>query len=153
MAMSDVTPDQDEPVDGHSRMDTDDGLLTEPSGAKTANISQVGRVIVEQTPSPIQPEQTRFNAPARVETNQLGAQVQVSRDEQHPIEISLSAEEIPTRSTRIVSEIRQLQGDSGLYKMTFEELQQLVGEVIREPGFPELVSSHMYLIGKSKGYE
>ncbi|QRV76805.1 hypothetical protein RhiJN_04820 [Ceratobasidium sp. AG-Ba] len=36
----------------------------------------------------------------------------------------------------ILSALRQ--GDSDLYKMSFDELRQLVGEVIREPGFPEL---------------
>ncbi|KAG8713999.1 hypothetical protein FRC08_012491 [Ceratobasidium sp. 394] len=37
----------------------------------------------------------------------------------------------------VLSALRE--GDSDLYKLSFEELQQMVAEVIREPGFPELV--------------
>ncbi|KAG8768907.1 hypothetical protein FRC12_005283 [Ceratobasidium sp. 428] len=37
----------------------------------------------------------------------------------------------------ILSALRE--GDSDIYKLSFEELRQMVAEVIREPGFPELV--------------
>ncbi|KAG8697533.1 hypothetical protein FRC09_007791, partial [Ceratobasidium sp. 395] len=36
----------------------------------------------------------------------------------------------------ILSALRE--GDSDIYKLSFEELRQMVAEVIREPGFPEL---------------
>ncbi|CAE6389312.1 unnamed protein product [Rhizoctonia solani] len=151
---NDVMIDREELVDEQNRMDTDDGPLTEPSRVDTASILPVGRVIVEQTPSPIQPEQTQSNLSARVGTSQSTVQVQVSRDGQRlqpsPIGISHLAEEIPGESTKIVSDIHQLRGHSDLYKMPFDELQQLVAEVIREPGFSELVG-RVHKMWKEKG--
>ncbi|KAG9103948.1 hypothetical protein FRC06_006733 [Ceratobasidium sp. 370] len=40
-------------------------------------------------------------------------------------------------------------GDTDLYNLSFNELRQMVAEVIREPGFPELVSAHIDFLGKS----
>lgn len=50
-------------------------------------------------------------------------------------------------SDGLLSALRQ--GDSDIYDMSFNDLRQLVAEVIREPRFPELVSSHINLCGKS----
>ncbi|CUA73692.1 hypothetical protein RSOLAG22IIIB_01210 [Rhizoctonia solani] len=93
----------------------------------TANMSRVG---MEPTPSPIQPE-PNVSAPGAGTD-----QVQVS-SRSSVVEIARSAEGGRDESSNILSAIRQ--GDSDLYKLSFEELEQLVGEVIREPGFPELV--------------
>lgn len=41
------------------------------------------------------------------------------------------------------------QGEPDLYNMSLDELRQVVAEVIREPRFPELVSSHISPTGKS----
>lgn len=50
-------------------------------------------------------------------------------------------------SDGLLSALRQ--GDSDIYDMSFSDLRQLVAEVIREPKFPKLVSSHINLSGKS----
>ncbi|KAL5640727.1 hypothetical protein ACGC1H_001270 [Rhizoctonia solani] len=134
---------EDTQVNERDRMDVDG----QSDRVDTTDISRVGSARMEPTPSPIQPEQTQPNVSARVETNPSSAQVQVSRSS--PVEIPGSAEGCIEETSKILSAIRQ--GDSDLYKMSFEELQQLVGEVIREPGFPELVSVRMYLTGKRKG--
>ncbi|CAE7064529.1 unnamed protein product [Rhizoctonia solani] len=134
-ATDDVTLDQDQ-VDERDRMNVDD----QPSGSSgRVDMTDISRV-VEQTPSPIQPEQTQANVSTGVETNQSRAQVQVSSEgpRSSPVEIQRSAES-RIEPSKMLSAIRQ--GDSDLYKMSFEELQQLVGQVIREPGFPELDTS------------
>ncbi|KAF8741521.1 hypothetical protein RHS02_03518, partial [Rhizoctonia solani] len=151
--MDEVVIDRGELVDEPNHIIVDEGPLTEPGRAEATNISQVGRAIAQHAPSPNQPEETQFSAPTRVGTNQSRAHVQVSREGQQlqprAIEILHAAEETPGESTKIVPGIRQLRDASDIYTMPFDELQQLVAEVIREPGFPELVSSDMYLIGWS----
>ncbi|KAG8738300.1 hypothetical protein FRC10_007004 [Ceratobasidium sp. 414] len=55
-------------------------------------------------------------------------------------DITFVAGDRPARQTGAGSVLSALhEGDSDLYKLSFNELQQMVAEVIREPGFPELV--------------
>ncbi|CAE6488007.1 unnamed protein product [Rhizoctonia solani] len=141
---------QDNVVDERDGMNLDDQPSEDAGRVDTTEISRVGSVGTEQTPSPIQPEQTLPNVSTRAETNLSSAQVQVSREQTRSsaVEILHSAEENAEEPSKIVSAI--CQGDSDLYKLSFEELQQLVGEVIREPGFPELVD-RVYRMWKEKG--
>ncbi|KAF8760755.1 hypothetical protein RHS01_00395 [Rhizoctonia solani] len=152
--MDEVVIDRGELVDEPNHIIVDEGPLTEPGRAEATNISQVGRAIAQHAPSPNQPEETQFSAPTRVGTNQSRAHVQVSREGQQlqprAIEILHAAEETPGESTKIVPGIRQLRDASDIYTMPFDELQQLVAEVIREPGFPELVG-RVHKMWKEKG--
>ncbi|KAJ1310834.1 hypothetical protein OPQ81_009353 [Rhizoctonia solani] len=134
-ATNEVASDfQDNPVDEWDRMDLDGRPSRVPSRIDPTDMSRVSSRTTEHTPSPIQPEQTQSNVSTRVGASQ--AQVSRGRPRSSPVEILDSAEERAGESAKILSAIRQ--GDSDLYKMSFEDLQQLVGEVIREPGFAEL---------------
>ncbi|KAG8732948.1 hypothetical protein FRC11_009825 [Ceratobasidium sp. 423] len=129
---------QNNMLDERDGMNLDEQPSGDASRVDTTEISRVGSARTEQTPSPIQPEQTMPSVSTQAETILSRAQVQVSREQTRSsaVEIVRPAEENAGESSKIVSAIRQ--GDSDLYKLSFEELQQLVGEVIREPGFPEL---------------
>jgi hypothetical protein len=156
---------QDRLIDGEQsdRMEVDEPLertareadLSTDANSASHYRSRIAPTNIEQTSSPIQARQTQANALARVEATQPGAQVRFSGEEQRlqssPSEIPGSAEHTrngqpEVGSTELLAAIRQ--GDSDLYNLSFVELQGLVAEVIREPGFPELVSAHMYLTGK-----
>jgi hypothetical protein len=102
-----------------------------------------------QSPLPSQPTQARPNNLDSRETRQTGQEGVL---EKRPInaDTSLTSEDritIQRETGPILSALHK--GDSELYQLSFDELRQMVAEVIREPGFTELVSSHTYFPGKS----
>ncbi|KAG9086679.1 hypothetical protein FRC07_013013, partial [Ceratobasidium sp. 392] len=112
-----------------NRMDIDDISSTQQRHAKDGN-SRSSLPSSAASPLSSQPVQAPIDAPTG------GAVGGSSKRPAVP-----TAQHTPATGDRpdtgpILSALRE--GDADIYKLSFEELRQMVGEVIREPGFPEL---------------